>query len=38
LRKEKKWEMADKIREELLKLGYKIEDTDFGPIVKFAFK
>jgi cysteinyl-tRNA synthetase len=38
LRKEKNWEMADKIREELLKLGYKIEDTDFGPIVKFAFK
>jgi cysteinyl-tRNA synthetase len=38
LRKEKKWEMADKIREELLKLGYKIEDTKFGPIVKIAFK
>jgi cysteinyl-tRNA synthetase len=38
LRKEKNWEMADKIREELLKLGYKIEDTEFGPIVKFAFK
>jgi cysteinyl-tRNA synthetase len=35
LRKEKKWEMADKIREELLKLGYKIEDTKFGPFVKF---
>jgi cysteinyl-tRNA synthetase len=34
LRKEKKWEMADKIREELLKLGYKIEDTKFGPFVK----
>jgi cysteinyl-tRNA synthetase len=26
--------MADKIREELLKLGYKIEDTKFGPFVK----
>jgi cysteinyl-tRNA synthetase len=38
LRKEKNWEMADKIREELLKLGYKIEDTEFGPIVKIAFK
>jgi cysteinyl-tRNA synthetase len=38
LRKEKNWAMADKIREELLKLGYKIEDTDLGPIVKFAFK
>jgi cysteinyl-tRNA synthetase len=38
LRKEKNWEMADKIREELLKLGYKIEDTKFGPIVKIAFK
>jgi cysteinyl-tRNA synthetase len=37
-RKEKNWEMADKIREELLKLGYKIEDTEFGPIVKFALK
>jgi cysteinyl-tRNA synthetase len=35
LRKEKNWEMADKIREELLKLGYKIEDTKFGPLVKF---
>jgi len=35
LRKEKKWEMSDEIREELLKLGYKIEDTKFGPIVKF---
>jgi cysteinyl-tRNA synthetase len=35
LRKEKKWDMADKIREELLKLGYKIEDTKFGPLVKF---
>jgi cysteinyl-tRNA synthetase len=34
LRKEKNWEMADKIREELLKLGYKIEDTKFGPFVK----
>jgi cysteinyl-tRNA synthetase len=38
LRKEKNWAMADKIREELLKLGYKIEDTDFGSIVKFALK
>ena len=38
LRKEKKWEMADKIREELLKLGYKIEDTKFGPLVKFILK
>jgi cysteinyl-tRNA synthetase len=38
LRKEKNWDMADKIREELLKLGYKIEDTKFGPIVKFALK
>ncbi len=35
LRKEKNWAMADKIREELLKLGYKIEDTKFGPLVKF---
>jgi cysteinyl-tRNA synthetase len=34
LRREKKWGMSDKIREELLKLGYKIEDTKFGPIVK----
>jgi cysteinyl-tRNA synthetase len=34
LRKEKNWAMADKIREELLKLGYKIEDTKFGPFVK----
>jgi cysteinyl-tRNA synthetase len=38
LRKEKNWAIADKIREEILKFGYKIEDTDLGPIVKFAFK
>jgi cysteinyl-tRNA synthetase len=37
LRKEKKWEMADKIREELLKLGYKIEDTEFGPLIKYIY-
>jgi len=35
LRKEKKWELADKIRNELLKLGYKFEDTRFGSIVKW---
>jgi cysteinyl-tRNA synthetase len=34
LRKDREWKMADKIREELLKLGYKIEDTKFGPFIK----
>ncbi|GIW66974.1 MAG: cysteine--tRNA ligase [Candidatus Parcubacteria bacterium] len=34
LRKERKWQEADKIREELLKAGYKIEDTKQGPIIK----
>jgi cysteinyl-tRNA synthetase len=38
LRKDKKWDVADKIREELLKLGYKIEDTKLGPLVKFILK
>ncbi len=31
LRKEKKWELADKIRKKVKKLGYKIEDTPKGP-------
>ena len=34
LRREKKWDLADRIRDDLLKLGYKIEDTKFGPLVK----
>ncbi len=34
LRKKGKWQEADRIREELLKLGYKIEDTKQGPIIK----
>jgi len=34
LRKEGKWQEADKIREEILKIGYKIEDTKQGPIIK----
>jgi len=36
-RKEKKWEMADKIREEIEKKGFKIEDTKEGPILKKIF-
>jgi len=38
LRREKKWEIADKIRNDLLKQGYKIEDTKLGPLVKFIIK
>ncbi|GIW65551.1 MAG: cysteine--tRNA ligase [Candidatus Parcubacteria bacterium] len=34
LRKEGKWQEADKIREKILKAGYKIEDTKQGPIIK----
>ncbi len=33
LRKEKKWEEADKAREEIKEKGYKIEDTEEGPII-----
>jgi cysteinyl-tRNA synthetase len=38
LRKEKRWPEADKIREEILKMGYKIEDTPYGPIIKKIIK
>ncbi|GBD34803.1 Cysteine--tRNA ligase [bacterium HR35] len=34
LRREGKWQEADKIREEVLKAGYKVEDTKQGPIIK----
>jgi len=34
LRKEKKWQEADKIREQIQKLGYLIEDTPKGPKLK----
>jgi len=34
LRKEKKWREADKIREQILKLGYQVEDTPKGSQVK----
>lgn len=33
LRKEEKWNEADKIRTWIEKLGYKIEDTIYGPVV-----
>jgi len=33
-RKEKNWKKADKIRKEIEKLGYKIEDTSDGPELK----
>ena len=33
-RKEKDWAKSDKIREEIEKLGYLIEDTEKGPIIK----
>jgi cysteinyl-tRNA synthetase len=38
LRKEKKWSEADQIREEILKMGYKIEDTPYGPVIKKIIK
>ncbi len=34
LRKEKKWKEADKIREEIKKLGYEIQDTAGGTKIK----
>jgi len=34
LRKEKKWEEADKVREKLKEKGYKIEDSKEGLIIK----
>jgi len=33
-RKEKKWREADRTRKEIEKLGFKIEDTGKGPIIK----
>jgi cysteinyl-tRNA synthetase len=38
LRKEKKWPEADKIREEILKMGYKVEDTQYGAVIKKIIK
>lgn len=34
LRKEKKWSEADELRQQIKKLGYQIEDTKKGPVVK----
>ncbi len=34
LRKEKKWQEADKIRKQIKKLGYTVEDTEKGPRLK----
>ncbi len=33
-RQNKDWQKADELREEILKLGYKVEDTKDGPVVK----
>ena len=33
-REDKDWSLADQIREEIDALGYTVEDTDRGPIVK----
>ncbi|MEK7138668.1 MAG: cysteine--tRNA ligase [Patescibacteria group bacterium] len=35
LREEKNWQEADKIRAQIEKLDYKVEDTVFGPLVSF---
>lgn len=34
LRRQKQWELADKIRKEIESFGLKIEDTPFGPKIK----
>ena len=34
LRKQKKWSESDQIRKKIQKLGFNIEDTDKGPIIK----
>ncbi len=34
LRKQKAWLEADKVRDEIQSLGYSIEDTPYGPLVK----
>lgn len=36
-RQEKNWALADQLRAETERLGYKIEDTPKGPMVKFDF-
>ncbi len=33
-RKEKNWEKADSLREEIKKLGYRVDDTEEGPKIK----
>ena len=38
LRKEKAWLEADKARDEIQALGYSIEDTPYGPLVKLKSK
>jgi cysteinyl-tRNA synthetase len=37
LRKENKWEAADKIREKIKKSGFIIEDTESGPTIRKIF-
>ena len=36
LRKEKKWEEADKIRAQIEEMGYRVDDTAYGPLVRLA--
>lgn len=38
LRRQKKWEGADKIRLEIAKAGFKIDDSPAGPVLKKYFK
>ncbi len=33
LRKEEKWEEADKIRAQIEEMGYQVEDTAYGPLI-----
>jgi cysteinyl-tRNA synthetase len=34
LRQQKEWDKADKIREEITKQGFRVEDTVAGPVIK----
>lgn len=37
LRQEKKWREADEIRRKIQKAGWKMEDTEKGPVLRFDF-
>jgi cysteinyl-tRNA synthetase len=37
VRQEKNWQESDRLREEIKKLGYSVEDTSTGPVIKKIF-